>query len=484
MQQFISHHLTLPSVSRFGVILSLVVAFCGTLFCADLLAEEIVSQSDVLRWVARLDADRRTDRLAAEKELLRMGPVVLKWLPEPESLGSRSTVEAVRRVRVQLERQQAERSVEAGRLAIGESPTLKELIPRIVRETGNIVIADDLAAEVLAKTLRLPERPTFWTLLEALRDQHSLIGKLEGSPVRVRLLSRSSAMSDECLLRSELASAQSKAFRVALRSAKPRAIAGESVDSLMRLEMEVASEPRLRPLFLKCAASDLRVTSRSAASNSATVKNEATAKDERWLPFAPETKLELTFGQGGRQLVLPLDFRLPELARRDVVSLSGRMFVQTAAAEVPIEFPAGAESRGVSRRKGGVTVKVLNWLAENVGAKHSLEVTASVTYDTGGPAFESHRSWMLFNIAGLVRAGMMATEKPLQPAEATSLVMLKPNDIETDAQPDGSIAVVYRFLELPLPASEYRFRYVAPTLILDVPVEFEMREVRLSSQDQ
>ena len=104
-----------------------------------------------------------------------------------------------------------------------------------------------------------------------------------------------------------------------------------------------------------------------------------------------------------------------------------------------------------------------------------------MNYDTGGPAFESHRSWMLFNIAGLVRTGTMPTDKAPRGAARLDVNLLKPTDSESDVQPDGSIAVTYRFEKLPLPASEYRFRYVAPTLILDVPLDFELRDVPLRS---
>jgi hypothetical protein len=196
--------------------------------------------------------------------------------------------------------------------------------------------------------------------------------------------------------------------------------------------------------------------------------------------FSPDAKLELTFGQGRRQLSVPLDFRRPE-GDWSSLSVVGKLHIETAAGEELLEFPAGIESRGVSRRRGGVTVKVLRWESINDSNANSLEVTALVTYDTGGPAFESHRSWMLFNVAGLVRAGIMPAEKPPDKVAMNDVNLLKPTHTESDVQPDGSIAVTYRFEKLPLPPNEYRFRYVAPTLILDVPLEFELRGVPLRS---
>lgn len=435
----------------------------------SLAVAEVVDEPAVRRWLVRLDADRKADRQRAEEELLKLGPPALKWLPEPESFGSRATAEAVRRVRAKLERQKAEESVEATRLTTVGSQSVGETLQRLSKETGNVIVTDDLSKELLSKSVELPERPTFWEVIEAASRQHDLSWSFVGSPARLRLFPMTPAEQVHSP-RAVLASAQAKAFRVSLKSIRERKIVGDSSGPLLRLELEVMSEPRLRPLFLKCAAADLAVN--GARKN--------TKSDLRWQPFSPEAKLELTFGQGHRQMSVPLDFRKPE-GDWDSLSVSGMMRVETAAGEEPLEFPPGAEARGVSRRRGGVTVKVLRWETIGLAKDNRLEVTALVTYDTGGPAFESHRSWMLFNVAGLVRAGMMPTEKGASSAAVNDVSLLKPTHTDSDVQPDGSMAVTYRFEKLPLPPSEYRFRYVAPTLILDVPLEFELRDVPLRS---
>ena len=433
-----------------------------------LAADDVVDESAVRRWVVRLDADRKADRQRAEEELLRLGPVALKWLPEPESLGSRSTAEAIRRVRAKLERRKAEESVEATRLNVAGSQLLGEALQRMTNETGNVVAFDELPKELLSKSVELPERPRFWDVIESAAKQHDLSWSFVGSPASLAL-SPSVANSDSP--RAVLAATQSKAFRIALKSIRERTVVGENSGTLLRLELDVMSEPRLRPLFLKCAVADVAVSG----------ERNTTKEKQLWQPYSPDAKLELTFGQGRRQMSVPLDFRRPE-GDWSSLSVSGKLHIETAAGEEPLQFPPGAEARNVSRRRGGVTVKVLRWETAGGAQDNGLEVTALVIYDTGGPAFESHRSWMLFNVAGLVRAGMMPTEKPGIGSSMNDMKLLKPTHIDSDVQPDGSIAVTYRFEKLPLPASEYRFRYVAPTLILDVPLEFELRDVPLRSR--
>ncbi len=443
-----------------------------SVFAGPLPADDAVDQSAVRRWIVRLDANRKADRDEAKKELLKLGPAALKWLPEPESFGSRATIEALRDVRAKLERQKAEESVHATRLIGAESHSVGETLKRLTKETGNVVAIDDLSKEVLSKPVELPERPTFWDVIEATAKQQDLSWSFTGSPARLRLFPWTTTANDESP-RAALAATQSKAFRVALKSIRERAVVGQESGPLLRLELDVMSEPRLRPLFLKCSVAEIAVSG-----------TRKTTKDERaaaaWLPYSPDAKLELTFGQGHRQMSVPLDFRRPEGGWTSL-SVFGKLHLETAAGEEPLEFPAGAEARNVSRRRGGVTVKVLRWDSIAGTKDNGLEVTALVTYDTGGPAFESHRSWMLFNVAGLVRAGMMPAEKPANGLAMNDVNLLKPTQIDSDVQPDGSIAVTYRFEKLPLPASEYRFRYVAPTLILDVPLEFELRDVPLRS---
>ena len=434
-----------------------------------LVADEAVDELAVRRWVARLDADRKADRDKAKDELLKLGPAALKWLPEPESLGSRATADAIRKVRVILERQQAEESVLATRLTVAGPLSVGESLRRLSQESGNAIVIDDLPNELLSQPIEFPERSTFWDIMESTSRQHELTWAFAGSPARLRLFPLTAAAKNESP-RDVLAATQSKAFRIALKSIRERAVVGQDSGPLLRLELDVMSEPRLRPLFLKCSAAEVAVRG----------VRKTMPDDQRWQPYSPEAKLELTFGQGHRQLSVPLDFRRPE-GDWSAISVTGKLQIETAAGEEPLEFPPGAEARGVSRRRGGVTVKILRWEVDREAKDNRLEVTALVNYDTGGPAFESHRSWMLFNVAGLVRAGTMPTDKTPRGAARLDVNLLKPTDSESDVQPDGSIAVTYRFEKLPLPASEYRFRYVAPTLILDVPLDFELRDVPLRS---
>ena len=82
-------------------------------------------------------------------------------------------------------------------------------------------------------------------------------------------------------------------------------------------------------------------------------------------------------------------------------------------------------------------------------------VRIGVVYESGGPAFESHRTWLLHNRARLQARGQAAVE----------FVRL-----ETPRLGDGTAEIVYHFEDLRESPTIWQFRYEAPTLIIRVPV--------------
>ncbi len=93
-------------------------------------------------------------------------------------------------------------------------------------------------------------------------------------------------------------------------------------------------------------------------------------------------------------------------------------------------------------------------------------VQIAVSYETGGPAFESHRTWIYHNRVYLETK----TGKRIERSKSFT----------TKLQADGGVAVGYTFENLTNDPAAYRFVYVAPTLILNVPVEFEFKNISVS----
>jgi hypothetical protein len=410
-------------------------------------------EQEVRQLLQGLSAETRNQRAAAEKRLLELGPKVLLHLPAPELLPSNSVREAVRRIRLELERRQARESILPSRVSLQRPHSLAETFKEITRQTGNVVDGRGLPPEVLERPLFIPrEEPPFWQVVDHIADRLSVRyeydAKLRG--LKFVRLDRNQPASDGAI-------GYAGAFRIEAspasrppRPVRPQVPGKPFVQSrdTLRMTLQVRPEPRLRPLFLQFAARE--ITAR-------------TADGAELSPFSPDASYELSLAEGASQTPIQLDFLAPDGGERGPLTLKGQMRCTTAAGNEMFRFPgiknAGGPHGVVSRRRGGVTVSLVRVARD----KGELRVEISVAYETGGPAFESHRTWLLHNDVYLEDA-------------ARNRIDLNGGN-ETVQQGDGTLGIEYRFIDLPDPLPELTFVYVAPTLIIDVPLTFEIQSV-------
>jgi hypothetical protein len=305
------------------------------------------------------------------------------------------------------------------------------------QQSGNTVSVTGLSESVRQQRvlLDLTDSP-FWEALDRL----ALAAKLH------IVTDRRGAL---CLTADEaatlpLAVATTGAFRIEALSARRRA-------RVVQLQVRLLPEPRLRPLFLSFAVRDLRAT---------------TDTGQVLRPFSPEAQYELPQGTASP---FQVDFLWPEEEPAPRLNLEGTMSLTLAADNEPIRFThlpdlVNTRRTGVLRRKGGVTVRLQKVQWKGTSRKlDRLSLRVLVRYDTGGPAFESHRTWILHNRVYLETARGKRFELN--------------GGYETTLQADGAVGLEYRFENVPGSLADYRFVYVAPTLILEVPIEFQLSEI-------
>lgn len=223
---------------------------------------------------------------------------------------------------------------------------------------------------------------------------------------------------------------------------------------LVRLTLRVRPEPRLRPLFLQFAMSEITVR---------------TADHRELAPFSPDASYDLSLAEGTNQSPIQLEYIVPDGDEVGPLSLKGRMRCTTAAGNEMFRFsgikPAGDLKIGpVSRRRGGVTVSLNRVLRD----KRELKIQIVVAYETGGPAFESHRTWFLHNDVYL--------------EDSAGKRYRLNGGSESVQQGEGTLGIEYRFVDLPEPIPDFTFVYVAPTLIVDVPIDFEIESVPVAAR--
>lgn len=405
----------------------------------------------VERLIRELDADTLAPRAEAERELTRLGPGVLPHLPPPDLAPNASVREAVRRIRVALERRKARDSVRPARVTLQMERPLEELVEQIVAQTGNRLDVSALPASVRKEPMEVDHRGrSFWSALDDLARRAKFRYRYDAVADVLRLTPAA-----ETAAAGELAVDRSGPYRVSAVSAGLRPLVGDDEHRLLRVRLRFLAEPRLRPLFLKYAAE--RVTAETPAGR-------------RLEPFTPGANRELPFGEGGRELELDANFKVSKSLDFETFTLRGKISIHTAAGSERIEF-APLDEEGTARRRGGVAVTLqrVRFAKSDDGGRRA-RIRIAVSYDAGGPAFESHRTWIFHNAVFLeTKAGQRI--EPTGP-------------FTTDLQADGAVAVEYTFADLGASAGDYRFVYVAPTLLIDVPVEFELEKIPVSSGGQ
>ncbi|MGC1274183.1 MAG: hypothetical protein WBC44_10790 [Planctomycetaceae bacterium] len=388
--------------------------------------------------VTRLAAPDRATRLAAERELIERGSNVLELLPASRDVDDVAVRTAIDRIRKRLELLRAEQTLQPGRLEL--------------RGVGS---AGELAAEHVALTSEQSRRSielsgetrTYWQVIDDVARQ------IDGWPDRVlpdkQMTFRDRTPSDEKKRITYVGP-----FRLAAGPVEAKPVAGDASRRLVRIPLELRTEPRLRPLFVGYAAKNLRL-----------VDDEGDALP----PFTPAAKYDLPFGDRDDATDLRLDFLATD-GVAEPLTFSGSLLVTVAAAEERFAFPLDDVVRSPTETShGGVTVRVRQASRTPNG---NATVELAVVYDRGGPAFESHRTWVYHNIARLTyeveREGRTVAER-----------LDHEPGFSTIAQADGGVVLAFRFAGLPKDAQHVEFIYDAPTRIVEAPVEFVIDGLRI-----
>ena len=402
--------------------------------------------------IKQLDSKTLAERSRAERSLLDLGPEVLTYLPAPELTSSVAVRESVKLIRVQLERRAARESAQASHVRLAGELTVAALLKELTAQTRNRV---ELAADARAlatQSLRVDfdDRP-FWECLDDICARLKLQSVFNAPQGVLQLRLRSPKD------RVELMVQRTGPFRLAIHSAEVRPIVGSTSTRLLRISGTVGLEPRLRPLFLHFAAADL--TARR-------IDGQQQTEGQQLEPWNPAAKYELPVGDAGRDVPVQFDYVFPQVAEspkgddRLSVDVRGRLAVQLAAGTERIVFDRTAQTPGVSRRRGGVTVRLRDVAFEPLPEDRlRAEIKVTVGYDAGGPAFESHRTWMFHNAVYFENATGQRFDF---------------TDYDTSLQANGAVGVDYRWEKLAGPATQYHFVYEAPTLILDLPLEVKL----------
>ena len=450
--------------------------------------------AQVRQLVRDLDSPQLNRRDAAEKKLLGLGPRALDQLPETFPSSKADVAERVARVRQSLQRQRAEAAMRPSRVNLRGSLPLEKIFAAVESQTGNAIDASRLGPGLLQRNISVDFHETpFWEAIDRLLgplganfyaygDQQRLQVTAQREP-REPLAGRISYAGPfrfEAL--SVLAQRDLRGGDRSLRDRKSESRkdpAPLTADGSLRLDVEVAWEPRLTPIYLQQRMADveaiddrgriLAVESREAVSE-IPVQRGPIAKQFTLSLDLPERDVHTIANlRGTLQAFVPgpyESFRFTELATaKDVVRRSAGVTVVLEAASQADRPPDGDSRLGETRPRGPVSPKPESSLRETRprGGKKTLEVRLLVRFDQPGDALASHRTWIFNNPARLERPG----DKPIEP-----------ESVIPTRQTANELGIALTF-SIDRAAEEYTLVYQTPGMIFSLPLVYRFRDIPL-----
>jgi len=435
------------------------LAIVSTLAGAILLAAAVAAVADekndneklaaqVLVLVRQLRSDDASERDAAEKRLIELGPAALEHLGQPRIAASERSDAEVRsrlqRVRKQLQKVYARESLQPGRVTLaGKDLPLAAVIEALTKQTGNSLKLPEKLGD--AKVSVAFDKTPFWEALDQVLDQARLTLYPYAGEGQLALYPRPEAAAS----RSGRA-AYAGPLRVDATALIAKRQLQTTVPGVLQVELEAAWEPRVRPLAITQSMADVK------------------AVDENGKPIDVANGVAVLTPQivsGVCATPLELDFQLPPRSTKKIERLEGTLYAMVPGPSEAFAFDklderVGARAKPDEVQKGEATV-TLRGVRKNGDL---WEVLVQVRYENTAGQFESYnRGWLLANPAYLVdekgnRIEHIALETTQEAADATGIVYVFP----LENGPAG-----------------LQFVYETPTLLARLPVPYVLKDLEL-----
>lgn len=383
----------------------------------------------------QLDDERLTVRIAAERELLALGPEALPFLDPVRSDVPSDTVDRLVRIRTVLEQAQAERLRQPSLVTLRGEFTLTEALEGIRDQTGNDFepLRDDGSKAEIAL-----DAVGYWQAIGELLTRFpawQLDPLRGGDKLRLAPVESDAANSIPVSISGPF---RIEILRVALSKDFARPPLGD-----LDLVLRVRWEPRLAPLSVLLDLEELEV------------KAAATRLGSR--AGTPRIESIVTGNRGWVDCDLSLD--VPPRTAEHLDRLAGALTVTLPTPAVEFRFDKLTESRQVAKRTGSTVVTL-----ERSERQEELDaVLIRVRFDEAAGSLESHRTWIYDSPARLVDA--MGNETPFF-------------TYETTLRREDEVGIRYLFPKRD-DFGSLVFAYRVPSAILAIPVTYEFERVPL-----
>lgn len=395
--------------------------------------------------IKQLDASEQAKREAAEKELIALGQDVLPLLPKPDARTPAEVKNRLRRVYTALLAAAIEASTKPAFVTLNGEMTLSEAMAGIEKQTGNKVVdkRSERMEEVPDPKMKLAlEKVPFWQALDTVLDAANLqLYNYDVEGGGLGYVSRG-----EGALPRIGHGGYGGLFRLEPTLLEATSDLRNPMNKGLKLTVDVAWEPRVRPVVLELAPGDLKATDEAGGE----LASDAGMETLEFPVRGTNAGVELEFG-----------FKLPPRSVKQIASIKGKMSALVLGRIEEFEFTDLDKAKGVEQERGGVTV-IMREVRKN---EEIYDVKVKVKFGDAGKALESHQGWIYDNECYLLdRSGNKIENAGL---EATS----------TGA---NEVGLDYKFdLGEETSAKGYKFIYKTPAAIVRIPIEFELKNIEL-----
>lgn len=418
--------------------------------------EDVPLAQTVRQLVRQLDADEVASRDQAEQALLDLAPnddaaageAYLLLLPAISDRMPEEVRLRLDRIRQTIATRLANRAVAATTVTLSaERRSLKDVLEQIEKQTANRLVdyREQFGQNTELRTVAIGiGGKKFWPAIDAILDATRMDIYPFSGEKSLAVVDREPGMLPRLGRACYVGPFRFEAVEVVAQ----RGLRQPQHDG-MRVELEIAWEPRLQPISLSQPADALSVVDRDGTPIA--VASPRASFDVEVQPGSHATKL-----------VIPLE--LPKRRIKKIAKFSGQLTALVPGKVAEFRFDKLASAKGVSQQRGGVTVTL-----DRVRRNHDLwEVHMRLRVDGPADALQSHRGWVFQNLTYLLNGQGEVVDHA---------------GFETVLQTEREIGLAY-FFDLPgddSPAGidNYTWVYHTPASIVRVPVEYELNDIQL-----
>ncbi len=215
-------------------------------------ADSKINLAEVRKVLRQLESDKAAERDAAEKRLIEIGPAVVAFLPEVTSSTSGEMKIRLERIRKELQSSKIETFFEPTLVTLSGTMPLAEALAAISKQTGNKITFERPDAIPSKEVEVKADKQPFWEVLDDIMIQSSLRLNTYSSTQGIVLMPDDSALpGPEPYFNGP--------FQVSVISTQASKQFYGRVDGQLDVSLQVAWEPRLKPIYIELPMSKMKL---------------------------------------------------------------------------------------------------------------------------------------------------------------------------------------------------------------------------------